>query len=312
MYDFSPLISVVVITYNSSKYVLETLESVRVQTYLNIELIITDDGSTDSTLKVCREWLKENQKRFVRTQLLTVSKNTGIPANCNRGYRAAKGEWIKGVAGDDALLPDCIKNYVDFVFNNPEIEICHSSVAVYNNTFESKNFIGISDCPTIFKSDKNSSTDQFRLLSFKCMVKAPSIFCKKELIARMGFLDESIPLCEDWPMWLKITHRGTRFYYFDHPSVKYRLVNTSVYTGRGKGHLVNEFYKIEKEIYKKNIKPYLIFFDRLLINYQFVIKDVIFNNFSGKRKFVDNFVYKILISPYVIYYKLFIIKIFHK
>src|SRR5690606_22852216 len=96
----NPLVSIIVITYNSSKYVLETLESARAQTYQNIELIISDDGSKDATVQICRDWLKENSDRFVHSQLLTVEHNTGIPANCNRGVKASKGEWIKLIAGD--------------------------------------------------------------------------------------------------------------------------------------------------------------------------------------------------------------------
>ena len=59
-----PLVSIIVITYNSSKYVLETLESAKAQTYENIELIISDDGSTDDTIKICKNWLEKNQDRF--------------------------------------------------------------------------------------------------------------------------------------------------------------------------------------------------------------------------------------------------------
>lgn len=54
----NPLVSVIVITYNSSKYVLETLNSVAAQTYDNIELIISDDCSVDNTVEICRNWLK--------------------------------------------------------------------------------------------------------------------------------------------------------------------------------------------------------------------------------------------------------------
>jgi len=97
------LVSIVVITYNSSKYVLETLESCKNQTYKNIELIISDDASKDNTVKLCQNWIEKNKKRFFRTELITTIKNTGIPSNCNRGVRASKGEWVKLIAGDDVL-----------------------------------------------------------------------------------------------------------------------------------------------------------------------------------------------------------------
>jgi alpha-1,3-rhamnosyltransferase len=69
-----PLVSIVVITYNSSDYVLETLESAKDQTYKNIELIISDDCSTDNTVEICKNWLEENKERFKHTELITVKK----------------------------------------------------------------------------------------------------------------------------------------------------------------------------------------------------------------------------------------------
>ena len=60
------LVTVVVVTYNSSKYVLETLDSIFEQTYKNIELIITDDGSSDNTVELCREWLTHYGDRFTQ------------------------------------------------------------------------------------------------------------------------------------------------------------------------------------------------------------------------------------------------------
>ena len=77
----SPLVSVVLITYNSDRYVLDTLESVKNQSWDNIELIVSDDGSTDDTIFICSNWLYENKDRFFNTELITVAKNTGIPAN---------------------------------------------------------------------------------------------------------------------------------------------------------------------------------------------------------------------------------------
>src|SRR5690606_12047202 len=107
-----PLVSVVVITYNSAKYVLATLESIKAQTYQNIELIVSDDCSNDDTVEICRSWMVENCERFIRTELITTEKNKGIPANCNRGVTASQGLWIKIIAGDDLLLPNCISHNV--------------------------------------------------------------------------------------------------------------------------------------------------------------------------------------------------------
>ena len=106
------LVSVVLITYNSSSYVLDTLESVKNQTWDNIELIVSDDGSTDDTITICSSWIAENQNRFYKVVLITVAENTGIPSNCNRGLRATQGEWLKIISGDDILLNSCISQYL--------------------------------------------------------------------------------------------------------------------------------------------------------------------------------------------------------
>ena len=106
--DKEPLVSIAVITYQSSPYVVETLESIAKQTYRNIELIISDDGSNDGTVDVCMEWLSVNGNRFVRTEVLTVPANTGTSANYNRAEDACRGDWVMTVDGDDMLFPDAV------------------------------------------------------------------------------------------------------------------------------------------------------------------------------------------------------------
>ena len=90
----NPLVSIVVITYNSEKYILETLESAKTQTYRNLELIISDDCSTDRTVQVCQHWLEINRDFFINSKLIESPKNTGIPSNVNRGVNKAEGKWI--------------------------------------------------------------------------------------------------------------------------------------------------------------------------------------------------------------------------
>ena len=88
----NPLVSVVVITYNSSKYILECLDSIYNQTYQKIELIISDDCSKDNTVEICRDWLAVNDDRFLGTNLVLSEINTGVSANCNRGVHVSHGE----------------------------------------------------------------------------------------------------------------------------------------------------------------------------------------------------------------------------
>lgn len=216
-----PLVSIIIITYNSSKYVLDTLESAKEQTYINTELIITDDGSSDNTLDICKKWIDLNGNAFKRVKLVTTNKNSGIPANCNRGVKAAKGEWIKLIAGDDILLPNCIDTFVNYT-------------RVERSSFYFSDFIYINESGTL--NDLNSSSlldmsffkldeeEQYRkVLIGGVFIPAPTCFINRETLFEVGLFDEEIFLCEDYPMWIKVTKEGYKLTLVNEKTVKYRL-----------------------------------------------------------------------------------------
>lgn len=222
-----PLVSVPVITYNSSKFVLETLESIKAQTYQNIELIISDDCSTDNTVELCRKWVEENKERFVRTQIITSEQNTGVSANLNRAEAACQGEWVKGIAGDDLLMPDCVESCVKYVIDNPNIYFLFARVIGFNQHGIVK------DCLKDFLDDSFfllSAEKQYeRLVIHGNCLPAPTFFYNN-IIKRENNLtnDESIPLCEDMPKWINLTKLGFKLYLMDKEIVKYRMHNTSL------------------------------------------------------------------------------------
>ena len=90
------LVSVIVLSYRSAETIVETLDSIKNQTYSNIELIVTDDASPDNTVQVVRKWITENKGTLASIKLVTSDKNTGLPANINRGLKVAKGAYYKG------------------------------------------------------------------------------------------------------------------------------------------------------------------------------------------------------------------------
>ncbi|KAA6333670.1 Spore coat polysaccharide biosynthesis protein SpsA [termite gut metagenome] len=222
-----PLVSIIVITYNSSKYVLETLESAKAQTYQNIELIVSDDCSTDDTIEVCQNWLNKNEERFVRTELLTVSQNTGIPANCNRGYKAAKGEWIKGIAGDDVLVNTAIQNYVLAITSNTVFLV--GQIQPFN--IDKNRMIILKDIdPEKYhlKFFDLSASQQHKYLLTKSFNFAPSVFLKKCLFEKYGTFNEKYKFIEDLPYWLHLTSCNIKFDYLPIVTVFYRTGHESM------------------------------------------------------------------------------------
>lgn len=213
-----PLASIVVITYNSSKYVLETLESIKSQTYKNIELIISDDCSADNTVELIRNWLEANKSRFVRTELITVDKNTGIAPNCNRGCQAVRGSWIKLIAGDDLLLDNCIFDNITFInssTDNPQI--VYSEIKVIDEQSCILREIKISR----FFSLANAK-DQYRSLLCRFFGITPSAFFSKQLYDAVGGYDERFPFLEDYPFAYKVSKADHYFYSFSAATVAYR------------------------------------------------------------------------------------------
>ena len=237
------LVSVIVATYNSSATVNETLNSIKEQTYRNIELIITDDGSSDSTIDICREWLNLNGRFFTNYKLITVESNTGLPANCNRGLCAAKGEWIKYIAGDDTLKRECIEINIKYISENIEVEILQTNADLYMDVFEESNFR--STLPVDFKRFfdlKDGKTQYAFLKNIGYALCTPAVFLKKIIIENVGGFDERFRLMEDLPLWLNLTKSGKRFYYYPVSTVNYRSHDKSVSRG-GKKYMDAHFAK---------------------------------------------------------------------
>jgi alpha-1,3-rhamnosyltransferase len=112
--DNLPLVSVVIASYNHQNYVQETIKSIVFQTYKNIELIIIDDGSTDSTFEKILEMESICRKRFVNV-LFEKRKNLGVGATCNRLIELSCGKYIYYIASDDLAKPIAITEEVLFL-----------------------------------------------------------------------------------------------------------------------------------------------------------------------------------------------------
>lgn len=219
-----PLVSVPVITYNSAKTVLETLESIKAQTYSNIELIISDDCSMDNTVELCREWIEKNKSRFVRTELLTVEKNTGVAGNLNRAEAACRGEWIKPIAGDDILIDTCIEENVRYINEHKEVVVVFSRVEAFGKNKDAVEMYkgnGVFDYTFFTKSAKEQLDS---LVYDDAHIPAPTYFYNKKAIEESGVKnDERLQLIEDEPKWINLLRAGVPFHFFDKVTVKYRV-----------------------------------------------------------------------------------------
>lgn len=216
----NPLVSVCIVSYNASEYIIEALESVKVQTYQNIELIVADDGSPDNTVELCENWFAENGDRFVRTEVVVPPHNTGTSANYNRAVRASKGEWIKLFDGDDFLAPNCVEDNIAFVREYPEALVVFSEAGRFKDGQ---------------REDTVKFYDDFRRSFFNYDVKgqlhralhnndmsSATFFIKAQLLKDNPY-DERYGLLEDAPKWIDLLRKGYQFYFFDKVTAYYRV-----------------------------------------------------------------------------------------
>ena len=266
---FNPLVSIIVITYNSADYVIETLESVKDQSYQNIELIISDDDSTDNTIEVCRNWIYKNKEQFVRTELLIADKNTGIPGNCNRGVKASKGDWLKLIAGDDMLSKDAIKFLVDFTESNKHVSAFSSNVGIYDRIFDENHLRYIRN-DSEFDFFKLSASKQFERLLYINELSAAGIFLKRSLVLEIGGFDERFRFIEDHPLTLNITKSGTKIFYMNKLTTKYRVHSESIIKIKDdKNKIFGDFYLKQRKFQLIYIYPYLNWIGKFTLSYEF-------------------------------------------
>lgn len=278
------LVTIIVVTYNSAKYVVETLESTLHQTYKNIELIVTDDDSADNTVVIAREWLANNHSRFQNSKIVTVEKNTGIPANCNRGLANSKGEWIKFIAGDDILLPHVITSYIEFVKKN-DFQIVVSKMEVFDENGIIKSQTDNYNAMAKWFTAKSQVAQKKSYLRVPIMLNIPSIFYNRKVAENIGYYDEEIRLLEDQPFLIKCFLKGYRIGFNDVITVKYRKHNSGVMQASSRA-FTNDLHRS----FSKYIIPELK-------NYN--VKDLIFkvyfkiSFFLRKKQIDDNFLSKV-------------------
>lgn len=151
------IVSVIIPVYNVEKYLDDCLASVCTQTMKEIEIILVDDGSTDSSAEICKKWAdKDLRMRFIS------QPNQGVSVARNTGIKASRGEWIAFIDSDDWIDPDYLeKLYGCAVKNNADISIC----GFYFNYPDSEVKRGHYENDMLFKGRDEVSQIQIQILA---------------------------------------------------------------------------------------------------------------------------------------------------
>lgn len=243
------LVSVVVIVYNSSKTIIETLESVKEQTYPMIELVISDDCSKDKTMKIVEKWVAENKKYFYNVKMVQTKKNTGVSGNCNRGVTSAKGNYIQLLSGDDILPQLAVEEKYRYAKAN-DLPIVITKVKPFGKnavrTFIMQQYF--EEMYQLFETDRKN---MFRIsLSKNCIHGTMVNFYKKDLWKKMGGYEEKYPMNEDWPFIINVLQMDIPILLLDKELYSYRVSGSSLSNQTNNSLLRQSTRKI---IFQKNI-----------------------------------------------------------
>lgn len=220
----TPLVTVVVITYNAAGFVTRTLESIKKQTYPNLELIISDDCSPDDTVRVCEEWVADNKNRFIRCIVTTTPRNGGICWNYNHALKNVRGEYVKYIAGDDELMPNCIEEFVKSAKSNPQIKIFISGTIPFVK--DKGNMPPRFPDESIFNGGASYQEDQ--LLEKGTVIEGPTLFLETNALKQLGGFNEKYPFIEDYPLYMKYLANGYKIHLVKQPLIHYQIHESSV------------------------------------------------------------------------------------
>lgn len=220
--DKLPLVTIIAACYNQEKFVVEALESIKAQTYLNIELIIWDDCSKDNSVKLIENWIEENN---IVCRFLKHTENKGICKSLNEAISFAKGKYLQLIALDDIILPDKITKHVelieqlgeDFAFVFSDVYIINEKGELTNETFHTKYF-------GEFVSTNN--INYFEVLLNGNIIHGLSAIYRTEIIKLIGGYDETL-YAEDWDMHIRLSLHSKIYFDSSYISAKYRILQTS-------------------------------------------------------------------------------------
>ncbi len=185
-----PLVSVVVPTFDRARLLPRALDSVRGQSFRDWELIVVDDGSADATRELARRE-RDPRVRWVGQE------RSGVSAARNRGIREARGDWLAFLDSDDAWRPSKLERQLEALEHDPQFLACHTDEIWIRR--------GVRVNPRRVHR-KYGGWIYHRCLPL-CCISPSSILLHRGLPDRIGGFDENFAVCEDYEMWLRLTHR---------------------------------------------------------------------------------------------------------
>lgn len=214
----NPLVSVMLPTYNQVEFVRESIMSVVEQDYDNLEIVVSDDGSTDGTVEVILECAKKYPDRV---KPLIHEQNLGITANCNRNLRACRGEYVAFTAGDDVFLPGKITKQVTWFKEDERRVLSGHDVDIFDS--DTGQTIKIFRADPSLRHGRGAS----KWVRYGGLFTTPSIMVRASALPAYRY-DERLPIVSDLKLWIDCLASGGEYGYINDVYGRYRQHNRNV------------------------------------------------------------------------------------
>lgn len=237
-----PLVSVVVLSYNYADYVLDTLDSIHVQTHPHIELFVVDDGSTDNSVELIQQWIEDNS---VSCTFIIHPVNKGRNTAINTFLNQAKGKYIVIFASDDEMNPRRFEEQVKLMESAGEdYFICYSDATLMNEQGEPRGLFS-EKVKSPFLSGNVFEEYYFE----RFFMAAPTIMFRKNIYEKVGLYDQKLT-AEDYDMWMRMLPVA-KVIFCEYIGTKYRIRENESLTPSHKFNLQQWYHKDRIIIYKK-------------------------------------------------------------
>jgi len=240
--NYSPKVSVIIATYNREKYLKVAIASVLQQTYVNFELIIIDDGSTDNTLKLVKNF-SDPRMNYI------YQNNKGRSSARNRGISIAKGQYITFLDSDDLYLPTKLALQVNYMDNHPEVGMIYTSAYCID---EAGDFIR-------HKYKAKASGSIYKKIAFfvPVTITLPTVMIRREILTKIGGFDENMNRFEDTDMWRRIS-KITRIDAINSYTCKLRTHADNALVSQNPKKLVQSLHYYAQKILKEDNQESLL------------------------------------------------------
>ena len=214
----APAVTVVIPAYNASRYIAQALDSVQAQTFSDYEVIVVNDGSSDS----------DELEQILRSHPLPIiylsQENKGVSAARNAAIRIAKGEFYAQLDADDQWTPDYLEVQLQILFENPDVALVYPNATIIADESDvEREFMDV--------SSSEGEVNFESLVRQRCVVMT-CVTARMNAIREAGMFDESLRSCEDFDLWLRIARNVGRIVYHRRKLAIYRRHQGSLSSDR--------------------------------------------------------------------------------